>query len=181
MKKLIIISLFSVFFSGLMAQQNACPVPQNYILEKASDYKAYEKDVTKCVNWLIETPSNQDIESRKAAWQFILKWIDGSPDVMVYVTDDFITFLDKKQPELLLVFMGGWSKSTIATGDKDNIEKNALAAIEDVITYYEKNKEIIGKNKAVEKYIKLKEKGELKKTVEEKAEKLKESLKKVKK
>ncbi len=76
-----------------------------------------------------------------------------------------ITFIEIN-PELLAIYMGGWTKYAIESGNyKDSIEGN-LAGIKSVIKYYKANKTFT-KDKEVEKLITLDKKGELEKWEEQ--------------
>ena len=88
-----------------------------------------------------------------------MKWMSGSPTVTIEVSQKIVTFLDC--PECLMAFLGGWTKYSLETGDNKNKVKGHLAGIEGVIQFYNLNKATLGKNKAIEKYIKLQEKGKL--------------------
>ena len=89
MKKFIFISVLSLIASVTYGQ--SFQVPKNYVLVKAEDYKPYEKDIVKCIDWLNTTPPNTETDTRQEAWIFIMKWIEGSPTVMVYVNNKIET------------------------------------------------------------------------------------------
>ncbi|MBC5774896.1 hypothetical protein H8S95_12540 [Pontibacter sp. KCTC 32443] len=158
MKKAIFTLLISALSISAYAQN--FEVPQNYKLVAKEDYAPYEQDIVNCVNWLAETPVNQETDKRQEANAFLFKWVSGSPNVHVELNDKVVTFIGTS-PELLLVYLGGWAKRSITTKDYDNKIEGSLAGIESVIAFYTKNREHLPKDKAVEKYIKLKEKGEL--------------------
>jgi hypothetical protein len=163
MRKILITLLLTTCSAVLFAQD--FEVPENYKLEKAGDYAQYEQDIIKCVDWLIKTPITEQKTKRKAANAFLLKWISGSPDVSVTVDPKIVTF---KDGDMLLIFMGGWAKYAIETRNfKDNVGGN-VAGIEAVIAFYTNNKETLGKDKNVEKYVKMKEQGKLKAYIEKK-------------
>ena len=158
MKKLTFTVLFAVLTLGLIAQDFV--VPQNYKFDKAEDYALYEQDVINCVDWLLKTPLNKESEKRKDASAFLLKWITGSPYVHLEIKQEILTFMSSS-PDLLMVFLGGWTKYSLETKDYDDKVAGNLAGINSVIEFYSKNKEYMKKDKNVEKYIKMKEKGKL--------------------
>jgi hypothetical protein len=66
----------------------------------------------------------------------------------------------------LIIFIGGWTKYALETKDFDNSVAGNMAGIESVIEFYSANKKFLPKDKNIEKYIKLKSKGELKNHIE---------------
>jgi hypothetical protein len=143
--------------TGLFAQQ--FEVPKDYVLKSNDDFAKYEKDVIACIDWLMATPYNQGEEKRTEANRFLLEWIVGAPNVTIQINGDIVTFMDNS-PELAAIFMGGWTKYVLETKD-DNMYKGNLNGIESVVKYYKANKKFIGEDKAVEKYVQMKEKGTL--------------------
>jgi len=143
-------------------------VPKDYKFEKAEDYKSYQEDVISCINWLEKTAVNDQESKRKEASKFLLVWLTGSPDVRIEIGENIVTFISSS-PDLLMIFMGGWTKYSLETGKIDDKIGGNLAGIEDVIEFYLKNKEFLKKDKNIEKYIKMKDKGTLKEYIEKNA------------
>ncbi|MFA6778512.1 MAG: hypothetical protein WCU80_01850 [Paludibacteraceae bacterium] len=144
-------------------------VPQNYSLVNAEDYAPYNEDVVKCVDWLVNTPLDLQTSKRRDAHKFLMAWISGSPEVMVIVSEDLVPFFESG--DLLLVFMGGWSKYSIRTGEYKDKIGGAVAGLEASISLYEKNRSMLSDSKPVVKsmtnLVKLRKKGKLKEFVEE--------------
>lgn len=140
-------------------------VPEGYRLEKADDYSGYEQDVIDCVEWMLRTPLNEEVAKRKEAEKFLFKWISGSPTVSVDINPSILTFMESS-PSLLIIFLGGWTKYALETGEYNNKVGGNLAGLEAVIGFYEGNRHYMEKDKNVEKYIKLKAKGRLREQVE---------------
>lgn len=157
MKRTII--FLTVCLSAAWAQAQDFNVPENYKLEKAEDYAPYEDDVIACFDWLMQTPIDEEAGKRKEANAFLLKWVMGSPTVSIGIDGEIVSFADNG--ELLLIFIGGWTKYALQNKDEVNALSGNLAGIEAVLAFYKANRLQLGKIKAVEKYQKLKEKGEL--------------------
>ena len=134
-------------------------VPKSYSFEKAKDYTGQNHAVIKAVDWLENTPLTQDTSKRKEVNAFLMAWLSGSPDVSIDLSGDIVTFMDCG--DCLVVFMGGWAKYALVNKDYNNTLKGNIAGIESTISFYQKNKNAIGKTKAIEKYIKQKDKGTL--------------------
>ena len=60
-----------------------------------------------------------------------------------------------------MMFLAGWTKLAIQSDTKVSNVEGSIQGVKDVIALYQKNKAYIGKNKAIEKYIKLDNKGKL--------------------
>jgi hypothetical protein len=166
MRKTLLTLVLVAISSGLFAQD--FEVPKSLKLDKPDDYALYEKDVINCINWLMSTPIKEQADKRKEANAFFLMWLTGSPSVQVEIKAEILTFM-KSSPDLLFIFMGGWTKYSLESKDsKDKVAGN-LAGIEAVIEFYTKNKADMKKDKNVEKYIKMKEEGTLKAFIEKNA------------
>ncbi|MCZ8020508.1 MAG: hypothetical protein O9302_08310 [Cyclobacteriaceae bacterium] len=161
MKTIKLTLILTVLSFGTFAQTFEIP---NYKLQNAEDYDTSENDIVNCVDWLMKTPINDQVDKRKDANAFLMKWISGSPKVHIEIKQEIVTFMDS--PDLLMIFIGTWAKYSIESKDFNNKINGTMTGIESVIDFYTKNKGQISKNKGVEKYIKMKEKGTLKEYVE---------------
>jgi hypothetical protein len=158
--------ILALISTGLFSQ--GFEVPKNYKLDNAKDYAQYQDDVVKCFDWLMKTPLNEQTEKRGEANAFLLKWLSGSPDLSIDIKPDIVTFMGTS-PDLLMIFMGGWAKYSLESKDFSNKIAGSKAGIEAVIEFYTKNRDLMSKDKNVEKYIKMKDKGTLKAYIEKNA------------
>jgi len=161
MKKLFFISI--IVFQGTFLFAQEFQVPTNYNLVKVEDYAPYEQDVLNCIKWLTDVPVDQNIQKRKEANAFLMKWMIGSPDLKIEIRPDIVNFVSN--PEMLMAFMCGWTKYSLETRDFSNQIKGNIAGIENAILVYNKNKKAIGEDKNVEKWSKLQSKGTLEKEI----------------
>lgn len=167
MKNVVVLSLLFVVSFALKAQKDSVwKVPKDYQLIKAEDYEPYEKDVVACADFLVLAQKDGLENKRKRASQFLIKWVSGAPKVMISIDPEVVPeSIDKKY---MVVFMAGWAKRDIQTKDyKNNLEGN-LAGVRAIIKFYQNNKKTLGKDKAIEKYIKLDKKGKLKASIQKK-------------
>ncbi len=160
MRNLITLFFLIIIVNVSIAQQ--FEVPENYVLIKVEDYAPYEKDVIACVNWLQETPVNESGSIRVEVNTFLMKWLSGSPNVHVEIKPEVVTFMGTN-PDLLMIFIGSWAKYSLETKEYDDKYGGSLAGIEAVIAYYKTNRKILKKDRNVEKYVKMKDKGKLEK------------------
>ncbi|MDD4970624.1 MAG: hypothetical protein PHT07_14455 [Paludibacter sp.] len=158
MKKLFSILMFSFLALNLIAQE--FEVPKNYVLKQKEDFSKYESEVLKGIDWLLQIPINSQPEKRKEVNMFIMSWLEGSPTVSVEIKQEIVSFM-KPNPDLLMIFMCGWTRYSLESKDYNNKVKGNQKGVEAVIEFYIKNKENLKKDKNVEKYIKLKEEGKL--------------------
>ncbi len=158
MKKLFLTLFILGTFHGLFSQ--TFEVPKNFNPKTAEDYAPFEADVIKGVDWIMSMPYVLEKQKRDQVNAFLLKWITGSPNVHIDIKPEIVTFLGGT-PDLLMIFMGGWTKYSLETGKLDDKEGGSLDGINAVIDFYNTNKQSLPKDKNVEKYIKMKEKGEL--------------------
>lgn len=156
MKTLFLSLALSLFAISLSAQD--FEVPKKFKPKNKKEYAEYEPAVIQAIDWLQETPLSEQAAKRKDVNAFVMLWLSGSPEVSISLKPDIITFMECA--DCLMVFMGGWAKYSLENKDKDEL-KGSLAGVEKVIEFYTNNKAHIGKNKGVEKFIKLKEKGKL--------------------
>lgn len=159
MKKSALTLLILILLISVQSFAQEFRVPENYTFKSKEDYYTYEKDVIEGINWLVNTPISSNTAKRKEVNAFLMKWLSGSPYVTIELSQDIVTFMDC--PDCLMVFLGGWTKYALENKDNSNKIKGNLAGIESLIEFYKKNQDALGKNKAIQKYIKLQEKDKL--------------------
>ncbi len=149
------------FFLGYSSYAQSIQVPPDVTYEVGDDYALFEEDILKISNWMINGKVNDEFnKSWKDASAFLMKWIEGSPTVYIMVQQEFASYVEK-QPALLMVFMAGWTKYSLENKViYDNVGGN-LAALDAVMTFYQNNKKILGEDKEIEKFIKMKSKKQL--------------------
>jgi len=133
---------------------------EEYTMETPEDYAKYEQDVVNAFNWLMETPLGTEPDKRAVLTAFILKWAIGTPSVSIELSEKTTDY--PNCPDCLGIFLGGWSAYAIEADSYDK-ETAKLAAVENVIDFYTKNRSQMKKTKSIEKFIKLKRKGKLEK------------------
>jgi hypothetical protein len=158
MKRVIGILMLTILAINVFSQE--FEVPKNYVFSNKEDYTKYEADILKSIHWLTNTPIQTQPEKRKEVNAFVMVWLTGSPNVSVEIKTEIVNFMDPN-PELLMIFICGWTKYSIETKDYKNKIIGNQKGIEAVIDFYTKNRENLKKDKNVEKYIKMKDKGTL--------------------
>lgn len=158
MKKLSLMALLTVSLTTISVGQEF-KVPEHYRLEAKEDYKPYEADVIACIDYLCKTPIDDKSELTKKANAFLLKWITGSPYVHIKV-EPYLSKLTKKNPGLLMIFLGGWTKHALQNPDKVNDLSGNLAGLRSLIKVHGSGKGV-KKNKEISRLEKLDEEGKL--------------------
>jgi hypothetical protein len=129
------------------------------------EFIASEKKVINTINWLENTPLDQEVNKRKIQNAYLVAWLTNSPTVTIEVNSRILTFT-KKNSELLVTFMGGWTKYCLENNYSTDLVKCNTAGIQSAIKVYKKGI-AIKKDKAMEKLIELDDKGALEKWVAE--------------
>ncbi len=82
----------------------------------------------------------------------------GNPTVSIELVEGLVTI---DCADCLITFMSGWTKSSLENDYSDDRLSCAMAGVERVISFNQKNKSELGKISDIEKLIKLKNKGKL--------------------
>jgi hypothetical protein len=131
----------------------------NDLPETKEEFINSEKKVLATIDWLENTPLNQDAEKHKVQYAHLLAWITNSPTVTIEINAKVLTFT-KKNSELLIFFIGGWTKYALENNYSKDIIKGSIAGIRCAIKIYKKGI-ALKKDKEMEKLIALEDKGEL--------------------
>lgn len=156
-KKAFLLTASLIFTYNLFAQNGE-------LLDKLpgdtkEEYIKSEPKVLATINWLENTPMDTEETKRKQQLALLTAWIVNSPTVTIEVDSKILTFT-KKNSELLIIFMGGWTRYVLQNSySKDNFKGN-LAGIKSAIKVYKMDNGI-KKDKAMEKIITMDENGEL--------------------
>ena len=120
-------SIFILLLSMcIYAQAQEMGTPQNFTLEKPSDYAQYEPYIVEAAHWLESTPLNEQVKKRKAIQSFIQKWTVGSSSVQVN-KQAFVDIFTKANPDLSSVFLAAWARHQLQNPDeKDTIKLHSI-------------------------------------------------------
>lgn len=156
--KPILLLLLLITSQKTFAQDKVVPV--NYSLNIPADFRQYENDVIKSINWLASNPRTFKPRERLKTEDFLVKWIYGSPYVNV-VVEPYIMKLSGKNADLLLSFMFGYTLYQLEhPGDKNLIPAN-IAGISRLINDYQLNFSTFIKDPLINSVIELEKEGKL--------------------
>lgn len=111
------------------------------------------------IDWLENTPLNEQADKRKLLNATFVAWVVNSPTVTIEVNSK-VAPLAKKNPDLLIIFMGGWAKYSLQNNYSNDAVQCNLAGLKSVIKVYQMG---IGikKDKDIDKLVDLNSKNEL--------------------
>jgi hypothetical protein len=141
--------------------------PENVKLEKPEDYAKYEPEVIKCIQYLEKAPLN-NLNKRKDANIFFMKWITGSPNVNIDILP-YLMDLVNENKDFIITFMGGWTKYALDSSDFKNKVNGHLAGLQAIIRVYKEN-EGAKSDDAVDELVAIEKEGKLEKWLREKLE-----------
>jgi len=159
--KTFIFVLVALVFSSLYSINNAqeFEVPMGYKSDMKDDYKKYEADILKAIEYLENTPLNENINKRSEVKSFLMAWTSGSPGITI-ILNPYVMDFCKVNKEFLIIFMGGWSKYYLENNYDNDELKGALAGIHSVIKVYKMGKGI-NEDSEVEDLIEMDDEGKL--------------------
>lgn len=106
-------------------------VPKDYRFRNKGDYSKYEPDIIKLADWMQQTPWTAQKAKSDAAGQFLLAWIQGTPDVVIELTQSIMNLSDVN-PQLGFTFIAQFSKYALehkGAFDKKHANMEALRAV----------------------------------------------------
>src|SRR5690242_12202372 len=147
-----IISFFIVVFMFTTTQHVLGQELLSDLPTTKEEFVASEQKVLATINWLETTPFDKEEEKRTKQKALLVAWITNSPTVTLEINMDVVTFT-KKNPDLLIIFMAGWTRYCLQNNySTDNIQ-GSLAGIKSSIKVY-KNLSL-KKDKEMDKLIEL--------------------------
>ena len=143
---------------GPARAQSAFAVPAHLSLSKPEDYGQYEPQVISTINWLEETPANQDVNRRQQAQRFLLQWASGSPRVSIGL-QPYVGELAGKNTALLLAFLGGYTRFSLQHPEQQDALARNAAGVRSMLNVYALGG--IEPNKALDNLRQVADQGEL--------------------
>jgi hypothetical protein len=129
--------LFSVaFLHGHSAVAQQFSVPPGYEFRSQADYTRYEPDIQRCIDFLEEAPMNDSADVRQEANTFFLRWLSGTSRVSIRL-QTYVMKLTGENKDLLMVYLGGWTKFALQHADTASEIECHLAAVRSVLKAYQ--------------------------------------------
>ncbi|RZL47566.1 MAG: hypothetical protein EOP00_11565 [Pedobacter sp.] len=111
MKKRVFL-LFLFFLSLHYSYSQELPKLQHVKLNKKAHFKDTEPLILKVIIYLFETPIDKRNKSRSEAGQFLISWMNGTPNYTFYL-DERETNYFNTEADLMLMYMAGLTKFTL--------------------------------------------------------------------
>lgn len=153
--KITLISLFASLAISVSAQESKLLSKPS---ETKEDYKTNEPKVIATVDWIENTPINENEELHKLQYGLLIQWISGSPTVTLSL-QNYVMEYAKKNSELLIVFMGGWTRYALQNEYTTDALQCNLAGVMSMIKVYKAGK--LKKDKKMDELVKLEADGKL--------------------
>jgi hypothetical protein len=118
-----------------------------------------ETAVINTIDWLENTPLNQQAGKRKQLYATFMAWLTNSPTVTIDI-ETKITPFARKNSDLLFMFMGGWTKYSLQNNYSKDAVKCNVAGVKAAIKVYQMGNGI-KKDKEMERIIDIDSKNEL--------------------
>ncbi|MBC7934857.1 MAG: hypothetical protein H7Y86_05810 [Rhizobacter sp.] len=165
-KKMIAFVVSVIIYSCSFAQEGnlleTLPVTKQEFIDS-------EKKLLATIDWLENTPLDQDESKHKSQYAILIAWLTNSPTVTIAVNSNILTFT-KKNSELLIFFMAGWTKYCLENNYSTDTVKGNLAGVQTAIKIYKK---AVGlkKDKEMQRLVEIEDKGELEQWVKDRLSK----------
>ncbi len=152
MKSLLLFCSLLLSLSVLQAQQMP-EIPDEIELTTTQDFAKIQPLVEEVANWLIQSPLDKDSDQRKKANAFLWKWISGTPEFTVDISDA-VTKLYNRNVQLLNIFLAGYARNYTQNPAAYTDQAAYRAGIYAMMDVYKRGI-AIKKNKEMEKLIHL--------------------------
>jgi len=153
MKNRLLLMAFLCLAAGARAQTDS--LLQNPLPITKAEFTASEPKVIHTINYLETTPIDKQGDEWRAQATIFTAWLTNAPEVTIDVNAKTTPFI-KKNPELLLIFMAGWTRYVLQNGYSKDVIQGNVAGIRSAIKVYRLGNGL-KKDKEMEKLIKLDE------------------------
>ena len=134
-KTILFFLLFSIGISYSYSQD--LPNLKHVKLNKRSNYKGTDALVLRVTAYLFATPIDKKNMSRTEAGQFLIKWMNGTPD-HTFLLEDKETEFFNTDSDLMLMYMAGFTKFALENPTIKEQKVLVLGALQLVLPYLDK-------------------------------------------
>lgn len=132
MKKVALFAL--LLLANCYAFSQELPNLKQVKLNKNSQYRAAEPIAIKVIGYLFATPINKKNKARTEAGQFLIKWMDGTPDFTFSLQDKETSFFNTDS-DLMLMYMAGLTKFTLENPTIKDQKTLIIGAMKNALPY----------------------------------------------
>ena len=160
MKKFLV--FISLFLGIIYAYAQELPNLKNVKLNKKSSYVETEPLVLKVIDYLYATPIEKKNASRTEAGQFLLKWMNGTPDHTFYLEEKQTNFFNTDS-DLMLIYMASLTKFVLQNPTAKDQKTLVLGSMGLALPYLMKQENKKTWSKELVQLVAANQKGELEK------------------
>ena len=131
MKRLVFICFFLIVAGSSYAQN--LPVFGQVKLKKPKDFKVAEPAVLQTDDYVLATPVDQNIAAKTSAAEFLMKWMEGTPDY-TFTLDEGTTKSFLQNTGLVVVYLSYMSRYAIQNKPKTS-RLITISAIKNLLAY----------------------------------------------
>lgn len=134
MRKTIFAFFLFLAFQTALSYGQELPSLKSIKLNKKAGYKHAEPTILKVVDYLFQTPIDKKNKARNNAGQFLVDWMNGTPDYIFYLEEKETSFFNTDS-DLLLMYMAALTKFSLNTPAEKEKKQQALGAMNLVLPY----------------------------------------------
>ena len=157
MKKLFIFFLLIISVGTGFAQN--LPKFDQYKFNTTSDYKLADSAVLQTANFLLSTPIDQNNPTRIKAGQFVMRWMEGTPDYTFSLEQNAIKYLSGNV-DLMLLYMTSMAKYALETKSTD-VKVITINGVKTLLAYVNNPTSNVKKDKNLKKLSDANDRGNL--------------------
>jgi hypothetical protein len=157
MKKLLLIFTLIISTSKLFAQN--LPHFDQYKFDEKSEYKLADTAVLQTANFLLSTPIDQNVPTRLKAGQFVMRWMEGTPDYTFSLEQTPIKYLSGNV-DLMLLYMTSMAKYALENKSND-VKVTTINGVKILLGYVNNPANDVKKDKNLKKLSDVNDKGNL--------------------
>jgi len=159
MNRIILVALITIF--GVSGYASNFSKLANIELNTSEQYAEAQEQVLDCCYYLLSTPCDKKDEDRGFATQFIIRWIQGTPEYSFEI-EDVVTKMTAEKEELLSLYLTCYTKLTLES-ENPYEEKNQIKqqSIEAFLDYCGSSINKVRATKEMKKMLEARDQGQL--------------------
>ena len=149
----VVLSAFTVFSQTL-------PALDNVKLVAKEDYRAADTITLQVDNYLLSNPIDLNPADRLKAGQYLLKWMEGTPDHTFSLGQDILKYVEK-DVDLMAVYFAALTRFAIKNKEVKDDKTMQLGAMKDLVAYVDKPSNNVKMTRLLKKLSEANQKNEL--------------------
>jgi hypothetical protein len=151
--------LTTCLFLSIVVRGQTDSLLRNPLPTTKEEFIASEPRVINTVNYLETTPIDKQGDAWRIQATLLVAWLTKSPEVTIDINSNIVSFA-QKNPELMMVFMGGWARYILQNNYSKDVIQGNLAGIKSAIKVYKLGNGL-KRDKEMDRLVKLDDSGGL--------------------